>query len=240
MSSPIIGLTTYNNKNKYGFPFAALMHAYIFALSEAGGVPVMIPSGLTEDARQSLLGRLDGLLLTGGGDIAIGRFEGELHRRVDGVDPDRDAIEFGLLQAAAESGKPFLGICRGIQVINVALGGNLYTHIPDQFPGAIKHDYDSGLQRQLLVHEVNVEKSSQLAVILGETGIKVNSLHHQGLKRLSPALRPAAHAPDGLVEAVELPNHPFGMAVQWHPEWLTDQPATRRLFRAFVEAAGSA
>jgi putative glutamine amidotransferase len=240
MSTPIIGLTTYNNKNKYGFPFAALMHAYIAALTESGGIPVMIPSGLADDTLQSLLGRLDGLLLTGGGDIAIGRFDGQWHRRVEGVDPDRDAIEIALLQAAAESGKPFLGICRGIQVINVALGGNLYTHIPDQFPGALKHDYDSGSERQLLVHEVNVEKSSQLAAILGETGIKVNSLHHQGIKELSPALRPAAYAPDGLVEAVELPNHPFGMAVQWHPEWLTDQLVTRRLFRAFVEAAGIA
>ena len=116
-----------------------------------------------------------------------------------------------LLQAAAESGKPFLGICRGIQVVNVALGGTLYTHIQDQFPGALKHDYDSGSQRKFLAHEVNVEKASQLADILGETRIKVNSLHHQGIKDLSPALRPAAYAPDGLVEAVELPNHPFGI-----------------------------
>jgi putative glutamine amidotransferase len=238
MSSPVIGLTTYNNKNKSGFPIAALMHAYISAINEAGGVPVMIPSGLPEDACQALLSRLDGLLMTGGGDIAIGRFDGTFHTRVTGVDPDRDAIEFGLLQAAAESGIPFLGICRGIQVVNVTLGGTLYTHIPDQFPGAIKHDYDSGAQRQLLAHEVIVEKESHLAGILGEIRLKVNSLHHQGIKELAPVLRPTAYAPDGLVEAVELPDHPFGMAVQWHPEWLTDQPVTRRLFRAFVDVAG--
>jgi putative glutamine amidotransferase len=238
MSTPIIGLTTYNNKNTFGHPIAALAYSYIAVLTEAGGAPVLIPSGLTEDARQSLLIRLDGILLTGGGDIASEHFYGESHPLVDGVDPDRDEVEFALLRAAAESGKPFLGICRGFQVANVALGGTLYTNIQDQFPGALKHDYDSGTQRQFLAHEVDVEKTSHLAGILGENRLRVNSLHHQGLKSLAPELRQAAYAPDGLVEAVELPGHPFGMAVQWHPEWLTDQPATRRLFRAFVVAAG--
>ena len=240
MSTPVIGLTTYNGENKYGFPIAALMHKYIAALTEAGGAPVLIPSGLADEAVQSLIGRLDGILLTGGGDIAIERFDGESHPRVDGVDPDRDAVEFALLRAAAESGKPFLGICRGFQVVNVALGGTLYTHIQDQFPGALKHDYDSGSQRQVLAHKIRVEKTSHLADILDETDLQVNSLHHQGVKDLAPLLSPVAYAPDGLVEAVELPNHPFGIAVQWHPEWLTDQPVTRRLFQAFVEAAGKA
>jgi putative glutamine amidotransferase len=239
MSSPVIGLTTYNEKNKHGFPIAALQYKYITALTQAGGTPVMIPSILLkEDALGSLLERLDGLLLTGGGDIAIDRFRGESHPRVDGVDPDRDAVELTLLQAAEESGIPFLGICRGFQVVNVALGGTLFTHIQDQFPGAIKHDYDSNSQRMLLAHKVFVEKASHLAGILGEIELEVNSLHHQGVKDLSAALRPAGYAPDGLVEAVELPGHPFGLAVQWHPEWLTDQPVTRRLFRAFVDAAG--
>ncbi len=239
MSTPLIGLTTYNDKNRYGFPIAVLMHSYIAALTEAGSAPVMIPSGLTEDARVSLLGCVDGILLTGGGDIATERFHGEFHPSVEGVDPDRDELEFSLLQAASESGIPFLGICRGFQVVNVALGGTLFTHIEDQFPGAIKHDYDSSSQRQLLAHEVNVQKASQLSGILGEIKLGVNSLHHQGIKDLSPALRPAGYAPDGLVEALELPGHPFGLAVQWHPEWLTDQPVTRRLFRAFVDAAGN-
>lgn len=240
MSTPVIGLTTYNGENRYGHPIAALTQKYITAVNEAGGVSVLIPSGLNDEALRVLLGRLDGILLTGGGDIAIERFDGETHARVEGVDPDRDAVEISLLQAAVESGKPFLGICRGFQVVNVALGGTLYTHIQDQLPGAIKHDYDSGSQRQLLAHEVHVEKASSLAEILGEPLLQVNSLHHQGAKDLAPALKPAAYAPDGLVEAVELPGHPFGMAVQWHPEWLTDQPVTQRLFGAFVTAAGKA
>ena len=237
MPNPVIGLTTHNRKNKCGFPIATLMHSYIAAVTEAGGAAVMIPSGLSEEACQALLRRLDGLLLTGGGDVAIDRFTGEFHPSIEGVDKARDAVEFALLSAATETGIPFLGICRGLQVINVFLGGSLYTHIQDQFPGAIKHDYDSGSQRQLLAHEVNVEKSSRLADILGEIKLNVNSLHHQGVKELATALRPVAYAPDGLVEAAELPNHRFGMAVQWHPEWLTDQPVTRRLFRAFVDAA---
>jgi putative glutamine amidotransferase len=233
----MIGLTTYNSENKYGFPIAALSYKYITALTEAGAAPVLIPSGLSEDARRSVFEKMDGLLLTGGGDIAVERFDGEFHPRVEDVDSDRDAIEFALVQAAAETGKPFLGICRGIQVVNVALGGNLYTHIQDQFPGALKHDYDSGSQRKFLAHEIVVEKDARLAGILDEIRIKVNSLHHQGVKELAPSLCPTAFAPDGLVEAVELTGHPFGMAVQWHPEWLTDQPASRRLFWAFVDAA---
>jgi putative glutamine amidotransferase len=180
---------------------------------------------------------LDGILLPGGGDISIERFGGEFHPRIDRGDPDRDAIEIALLRNATESGKPFLGICRGFQMVNVALGGTLYTHIQDQMPGAIKHDYDSVTERKLFAHSVKVEQTTHLANVLGEIKLNVNSLHHQGIKDLAPALRPAAYAPDGLVEAVELPEHPFGMAVQWHPEWLLEQPVMQRLFRAFVDAA---
>jgi putative glutamine amidotransferase len=237
MSNPVIGVTTYNGENKYGHPIVALMQRYVSAVSEAGGVPVLIPSSITGEAVKALFDRLDGLLLTGGGDIATERFDGAPHTSVGGVDPARDILELALLQAATESGRPFLGICRGFQVVNVALGGTLYTHIQDQFPGAIKHDYDSDSQRQYLAHVIRLEKGSALAGILGEAEIYVNSLHHQGAKDLASALKPVAYAPDGLVEGLELPDHPFGLAVQWHPEWLTDQPVTRRLFGAFIQAA---
>jgi putative glutamine amidotransferase len=238
MTLPVIGLTSYNDKNKFGFRVAALAHKYIAAIIEAGATPVLIPSGLNKEARASLLEKLDGLLLCGGGDIATERFHGEDHPRVEGVDPERDEVEIALLQAAAASGKPFLGICRGFQLVNVALGGTLYTNLEDQFPGSIKHDYDSGSQRKFLAHEVVLKKDSRLAAISGELKTMVNSLHHQGVKDLPPAIRPVAYAPDGLVEAGEIPGHPFGMAVQWHPEWLEDIPASRRLFQAFVKAAG--
>jgi putative glutamine amidotransferase len=214
------------------------MHQYISAVSEAGGVPMLIPSEVTSETVRALFDRLDGILLTGGGDIAIERFGGEPHVSVAGVDPERDEVEFALLQAAAKSGKPFLGICRGFQVVNVALGGTLYTNLQDQLPGAVKHDYDSDSERQFLAHAIRLEKNASLAGILNEAELNVNSLHHQGAKDLAPSLKPAAYAPDGLVEGLELPGHPFGMAVQWHPEWLMGQPVTRRLFGAFVEAAG--
>jgi putative glutamine amidotransferase len=239
MAYPIIGVTTYQGKNDNDLPIVALLRAYVDALIEAGGVPVLIPSSLTDATRQVLYGRLDGILFTGGGDIALDRFNGEPHPCVGSVDTKRDSIELALLDTLVHDEKPFLGICRGFQVIIVELGGTLYTHIEDQMPGALKHDYYPDFPRTYLAHKVKVENGSRLADILGETDLSVNSLHHQGAKDMPIALTPAAHAPDGLVEAVELLNHPFGIAVQWHPEWLTDQPATRRLFRKFVEAAGS-
>jgi putative glutamine amidotransferase len=152
------------------------------------------------------------------------------------VDLMRDSIELKMVQAAASDGKPFLGICRGCQVMNVALGGTLYTHIPDQLPNALDHSYP-GNMRTVLVHEIKIEEGTRMAEIFGEPIIKVNSLHHQGLKDIPASIRIAGHAPDGLVEAIELPEHPFGLAVQWHPEWLTDQETTRDLFRDFVQAA---
>jgi len=239
MAYPIIGVTTYQGKNDKDLPIVALLRAYVDALVQAGGVPVLIPSNLTDGTCRTLCGRLDGILFTGGGDIALDRFSSEPHPRVGGMDAERDSIELSLLDTLVHDGKPFLGICRGFQVINVGLGGTLYTHIEDQMPGALKHDYYPDFPRTYLAHKVKVDGGTYLANILGETNLSVNSLHHQGAKDIPAALKPAAHAPDGLVEAVELPNHPFGIAVQWHPEWLTDQPATRRLFRAFVKAARS-
>jgi putative glutamine amidotransferase len=237
MSTPIIGLTTYNGVNKHGHPIVALMQQYINAILEAGGIPILIPSGINSESVKSLIKRLDGILFTGGGDIAIDRFDGVPHLRVEGVDPDRDSVEITLVQASVESGKPFFGICRGFQMVNVALGGTLYTHIEDQRPGAIKHDYDPNSQRQFLAHSIRLEKSSSLADILGESEMTVNSLHHQGAKDIAPMLKPTAYAPDGLVEGLELVGHPFAVAVQWHPEWLLDQEVSKRLFKAFIEAA---
>ncbi len=237
MTLPLIGLTTYNQKNRHGYPIAALMHQYIRAIEEAGGAPLLIPSGLDETVIRALLDRLDGIVFTGGGDIAIEVFGGQQHPRLADVDEERDALELLLARTAVDLGKPILGICRGLQLINVALGGTLYTDVADQMPGAIQHAYDSGAERARLVHSVRIESTSRLAAYLGETLLQVNSLHHQGVKDVPTRLRPVGFAPDGLVEALEVEEHPFGVAVQWHPEWLTDQPAAQRLFRAFVEAA---
>lgn len=234
---PLIGITTYQSTNAYGHAIIALMHSYVNAVMQAGGVPVLIPSLVAEDGWDTIYNRLDGILLSGGGDIGLEHSPGDPHPRIDEVDPARDSVELKMVRAAASDGKPFLGICRGCQVMNVALGGTLYTHIPDQFPNALDHSYP-GNMRTVLVHEVKIDEGTRAAEIFGEPILNVNSLHHQGLKDIAPPLRVAGSAPDGLVEAVELPDHPFAFAVQWHPEWLTDQVPTKNLFRKFVEAAG--
>jgi len=239
MVAPIIGVTTYQGENAHGHPIFALLRAYVDALIQAGGVPVLIPANLVVDTIQSLFERLDGVLFTGGGDIALDRFNGEPHPSVDDVDEERDAIELALLDTFVGGKKPFLGICRGFQLINVGFGGTLYTNIDDQMSGAQKHDFYPNYPRTFLAHEVKIENGTQLRDILAESRLHVNSLHHQGVKDIPERLVPAAYAPDGLVEAVELKDHPFGVAVQWHPEWLTDQPAEQRLFRAFVTAAST-
>lgn len=233
---PVIGITTYQSKNIYGQPTVDLQQSYVRAVMQAGGVPVLIPSLIAEDGWDAVYSRLDGILFSGGGDIALEHFAGDPHPRIDDVEPERDSVELKMVRAAVTDHKPFLGICRGCQVVNVALGGTLYTHIPDQVPNALDHAYP-GNMRTVLVHEVKIEEGTRVAEIYGEPIIKVNSLHHQGLKDVAPKLRVSGHAPDGLVEAIELPDHPFGVAVQWHPEWLRDQESTRNLFRKFVEAA---
>ena len=236
MAKPLIGITTRNNKDSNGHPVTALQHSYINAIVQAGGMPVLVPSMLVEEDFLDLYSRLEGILFSGGGDVSLEYFNGINHPRIGEVDQQRDTTEISLMRTAVKDGKPILGICRGAQVMNVALGGTLYTHIHDQLQGALDHDYPGDLRR-VLVHPVNVDETTRSAEIFGETLLNVNSLHHQGLKDIAPSLRVAGHAPDGLVEVVEIPDHPYAVAVQWHPEWLTDQLPTQRLFRSFVEAA---
>jgi putative glutamine amidotransferase len=234
---PLIGITTHLSNNEYGQTRVILQQAYVQAVMQGGGVPVLIPSLVAQDGWEVLYAHLDGILFSGGGDIALDHFAGDPHPRIADVEPGRDSVELKLIHAAASDGKPFLGICRGCQLMNVAFGGTLYTHLPDQFPDALDHSYPGNL-RHVLVHEVKIEEGTRTADVLGEPIVRVNSHHHQGLKDIAPALRSAGYSPDGLVEAVELPDHPFALGVQWHPEWLTDQEPTRNLFGRFVRAAG--
>lgn len=238
MSFPLIGVTAdylpeeANNSARF-----VVREKYIQAVLDAGGVPVMIPFGIPESAYQNILNRIDGFLFTGGADIDPARFGGLPHPRVYDVLQARDELEIRLVRLAYENGFPFLGICRGIQVINVALGGTLYTDITDQMPNALRHDNYPNIPRDYLAHEVTVKEGSMLAGILGGEQFQVNSLHHQGIEKLSPELTAVACSPDNLVEAVEVPWHNFALGVQWHPEWLQAHEPQRRLFRAFVEAA---
>ena len=238
MTAPLIGVTSNYTPPKEGvFGAITIGESYIQAVLHAGGLPVVIPVGLSPEDLQTLFARIDGLLLTGGGDIDPQRFSGRPHPRVYDIDARRDDLEIRLAQMAAEQGKPFLGICRGIQVINVALGGSLFTDISDQLSGSLRHDWYPDIPRNHLAHGVSIAPGSRLAAILGGEAFEVNSLHHQGIERAAQVLRPVAYAPDQLVEAVELPDHPFGLGVQWHPEWLQEHAPQRQLFKALVEAA---
>ncbi len=236
MSQPFIGITTRQTQTPEGLQAFSLLRAYVDAVLEAGGVPVLIPVSLPVSQIPTLLERLDGVILSGGGDIHPQFFPGAPHPSIDGVDIERDALELTLARRALEYQKPLLGICRGCQVLNVALGGTLYTHLPDQLGRQVDHSRP-GTERRVLAHSVRVQPNSLLAEILGEETLRVNSLHHQGIARVGNGLRPNAWAEDGLIEGVELPHAPFVIGVQWHPEWLTDQEAMRRLFARLIREA---
>jgi putative glutamine amidotransferase len=237
MTLPLIGLTTFHGADSTGRPLSSIGMAYVDAVVRSGAVPVMAPLGLPEDALDALLERLDAIIFTGGGDIQPEVYGSQPHPLVDSVDPERDRVELHLARRVVERGKPFLGICRGLQVINVALGGTLYEDILDQRPGALQHRYSPGWPRDYHAHEVQVEPGSRMASILGKQCVPVNSLHHQGIRELGRGLRPCAYAPDRLIEAIELPQVHFGLAVQWHPECLPDQAEMQAIFVHLAQAA---
>jgi putative glutamine amidotransferase len=218
--------------------------SYVEVLARHGAIPWLVPP-LTDDpaAIRSIFERIDGLLLAGGSDIHPNRY-GELVRPECGpIDPNRDSVEIELVRQTVEANRPVLGICRGLQLMNVARGGTLYQDIAAQVPAALKHDYTARqghLDRTGSPHDVTVKAGTRLAGILGTNGFPVNSIHHQAVKDLGRDLVATAYAPDGVVEALELPSHPFFLGVQWHPEDLLDsQPSMAALFAAFVSAAGN-
>ena len=235
-SHPLIGITSGVTHNEYRAPFCQIGQAYVNAVHQAGGLPVMIPIGVDPSTSEELLSRLDGLLVSGGGDIDPGRFNGVPHPRVDNISPERDALEITLVKTALEIDKPLLAICRGIQVLNVTLGGTLYTHIQDQVENTLKHDWYPKFPRDKIAHIVSLKCESKLDQIYGTNEIRVNSLHHQGIAQLGKGLTATAFAPDCLVEGLEVAGAAFAIGVQWHPECLPDDPGTQSLFRAFIEA----
>jgi putative glutamine amidotransferase len=238
---PLIGLTTYRKiAEDSGAPLYGLMRSYVEAVIAAGGIPLLIPLGLDTDDLFAILKRVDGLILPGGGDIDPEAYHGTPHELVRGIDDDRDRVEINLAREAVKTEKPFLAICRGHQVLNVALGGTMWEDLASQMPGAIRHDYNGNGARTDRPHTVQVRKDSQLAAILNSEMVPVNSLHHQGLRDLAPELSVSATAPDGLVEGVEIEGHPFAIGVQWHPENLVKiDPAMHKLFASLIEASAN-
>jgi putative glutamine amidotransferase len=236
---PIIGCATFQREvsDRHNYP-VGLMPSYIEAVRQAGGIPVLLPLLLDEKEMQAALARVDGVIIPGGGDVEPHRYNGIQHESLGGLDPRRDEFEINLVRCTVETEKPVLAICRGMQVFNIALGGTLWEDVFSMMPAAIKHDYYPNLPRNLLPHDVEVEPDSCLAYYLQSNRVKVNSLHHQGVRDLASGVRATAVAPDGLVEAIEVPGHPYAIGVQWHPECLVDDdPAMLRLFEGLVETA---
>jgi putative glutamine amidotransferase len=215
---------------------------YVRVLTEVGAVPWLIPLLPGDEATlRAIYDRLDGVFLTGGVDVDPAAYGEERHSHCERTDPARDWTELHLIRWALADHKPVFGVCRGIQAINVACGGSLYQDVGEQFPHAIKHNYfptSANPARNYLAHPVRVASGSRVGRLLGVEQIEVNSMHHQGIKRLAPGLAATAFAPDGLVEAVETTDDRFLIGVQWHPEEMAEaHDPMRRLFSAFVEAA---
>ncbi|MGA4545920.1 gamma-glutamyl-gamma-aminobutyrate hydrolase family protein [Uniformispora flossi] len=228
---PVIGVTVYSEQAKWAAwdtQATLLPQAYVDRVAAAGGLPVLLPS--VPDIGDAL-DRVDGLVLAGGGDVDPSRYAAEPHAESGWVRPARDTAEFALARRALETGLPVLGICRGLQVFNVLRGGTLLQHLPDRL-GTRDHAPAPGRYGR---HPVALEPGSRTAELYGRTDIDVASYHHQAVDRLGAGLVVAGRAPDGTVEAVELPDHPFAVAVQWHPE-VDDDLAP---FRGLVAAIGS-
>ncbi len=226
---PLIGISTYREQARWGFwdvPAVLLPASYADAVSTAGGEPVLLPTGsVTAD----VVARLDGLVLAGGADVDPARYGEEPGEHTTVTRPDRDASEVAVLQAALDRDLPLLAICRGMQLLNVVLGGTLLQHLPD-VPGTEPHQLGLGLYAE---RKVRTAPGTALDALIGPTAT-VNCHHHQALDRIASALTPSAWADDGVVEGVEADGRRFCLAVQWHPETSED----RRLFSGLVASAG--
>ncbi len=220
---PIIGITPSPSEDQFShglFYRYALSSNYTEAVEAAGGVPIIIPP--QHGNIDEILDMVDGLLLSGGGDIDPQRYgDTEVHEKTYGLHEGRDVLEIELTKGAVARDLPVLCICRGIQVMNVALGGTLIQDIGDQYSDEIQHrQHENGIEPSEPSHEVTAERDSLLGDVYELEQIQTNSFHHQGLKEISPELRAIGTAPDGIVESVERPDSTFMLGVQWHPEMM--------------------
>jgi putative glutamine amidotransferase len=214
----------------------ALRDDYVRAVEDSGGLPLVFAPGVPEDAGP-LLDHVSGLVLSGGADVDPRLYGEEPHPRLGRVIPERDAFELALCREALERRLPILAICRGQQVLNVATGGTLFQDIPSQVSGA--HDHDPETERWATSHTVTIVPGTRLRAILGADTVAVNSFHHQAVRTPGAGVVISAHSEDGIVEGIEIPDQPFAVGVQWHPEAFWDRGASfQQLFEALAGAAG--
>ena len=236
---PIIALTTYGRyekdlSNPWYKEHFSLPALYIDAVRRAGGIPILLPPG--EEDLESVLARVDGLIITGGIDVHPSTYGGDTtHPELSNFDDQRDHLELDLVRHLLDAKKiPSLYICRGVQILNIALGGTLHEHVADTIPKDI-HRGDDGVWR---VHDIHIEADSLAAKVMGSEKVSTYSGHHQAIKKLASNLRITATAPDGVIEAVEHTQIPWMLGVQWHPEITAEHdPTQQRLFNALVQEA---
>lgn len=239
---PLIGVPTGREKSQrfFGLALYIMNQTYVRTLENLGALPVLIPLQMSEATLRGIFERLDGLLLPGGEDMDPSTYQEERHPQLGATDKERDRTELLLAEWALLEGMPLFGVCRGAQVLNVACGGSLYQDLHSQRPDLAKHDYfPPNYERFRISHGIQIENGSRLAHALGSVH-EVNSMHHQGIARLGEGLRAVAVTDDGLIEGVEIPELPFAVGVQWHPEELArTDPHSGSLFYDFVCAASN-
>ena len=237
MPKPLIGICPAIEHGRRRGDAYFLYVSYIEAVVRAGAIPVVLPFARSREEAQDVLSRVDGILLTGGDDLDPALY-GQTARHSDLVGSRaRAESELEYARTSLERSRAVLGICLGVQVMNVAFGGTLLQYIPEDVPGAPPHELPTD---ETPHHPVRIEAGTLLARVLGAETVAVNSFHHQAVAKPAPGFRVAARSPEGIVEAIEREDHPFYVGVQWHPERMPESPQSARLFQAFADAARGA
>ncbi len=236
---PVIGITTYMMELPKK-TYAAVSSNYVFSIKKAGGIPLLLPMVCDREVLQGYLNIIDGLLLTGGDEGINPQLYGENPvKELECICTERDECEGYLLENALESGLPVLGVCRGMQLMNVAAGGSLYQDIFTQIEDSLGH-LPKHMPVDALYHKVKLSEHSILEEVFGTSELMVNSFHHQAVKNVAETFRATAVSEDNIIEGIEHQDHCFAVGVQWHPEDLTVKHTHfLKLFKAFVDVAGA-
>lgn len=237
MPKPLIGISTnYLTDKDSPSKRYSLPAAYALAIEKAGGIPILIPVGIPIPTLKTLFHSIDGLVLSGGGDINPALYTADPNAKTRKVLKEQDSAELALSRFAFDEEKPVLGICRGMQVMNIARGGTLTQDISSEIANAHRHTRDLNSSSESM-HPIRLQHGSRLHKIIGKEHLIVNSSHHQTVKHIGQDLIATAWSSDGIIEALELPEHPFALGVQWHPERLLDREDMLSIFSALTSAA---